>query len=106
MVNQNFTEIGAHKQAIASIESSLKSMNPIPHTFSKDGKTISRKREYLTWLKGRDINKYNEILKLEKEYEYNLRQFYRTVRSQKNINRYSVYLNRGPGYNPKFFGTF
>ena len=104
--NDGMTSHGAHKKAKQAIKTSLSYMNPVKQ-FSEDrkGRVISKKDEYLKYLKEKAPDKYKEALRLEKEFEFRMRKINSIVNKYKK--RYSV-LPHGPTakYTGKYFGIY
>jgi len=76
------------KKAKQSIDAVIRNMHPINMPDSHKGRVDSKRNEFLAYL-----SKENKelALKLEKEFRYKERAFYRTIRNSKWKPRYSVY---------------
>ena len=82
------------KKAMQRIESSLKTMNPVNFSTESKGRIISKKREFLNYLKRYDIKEYRRAIKAEKEFNYILRKLLSSVQKSKYKLRYSPYYDR------------
>ena len=104
--NDGFTSNAAHKKAKKAIKSSLSYMNPVKQ-FSEDkkGRVMSKRAEYLNYLKEKAPDKYKEAIRLEREFEFRMRKIDSIV--HKYRKRYSV-LPHGPTakYTGKYFGIY
>ena len=76
------------KEAQKSINSVIRNMNPITPSDNTQYRLESKRNEFLQWL-SKDNRKL--ALKLEKEFKYKERQFYKIIRQYKWKQRYSVY---------------
>ena len=74
------------KKAITRIKSSLKSFEPINFTVEINGRLYSKRKEFLEYL---TPAKRKEALRLEKEYYYLYRKFWRAVMKDKYRKKYS-----------------
>ena len=74
------------KKAIQRIKSVLKQFSPINFTVNLNGREYSKRNEFLNYLSPK---KKEEALKLEKEYYYLYRKFWKTVMNNKYRNKYS-----------------
>ena len=74
------------KKAIQRIKSVLKQFSPINFTVNLNGREYSKRKEFLNYLSPK---KKEEALKLEKEYYYLYRKFWKTVMKNKYRNKYS-----------------
>ena len=101
------TPASAHKKAVQAIKSSLSYMNPIKFSVDLNGRTISKRKEFLDYI-GRDKAKKKLALDLEKEYNYKNRKFWAEVGKSKYRRKYSVFAGQEykDKYTPKLFGTF
>jgi len=77
------------KKAIAQIKSSLKSYSPINFTAEINGRLYSKRTEFLEYLNKKSPAKRKEALRLEKEYYYLYRKFWRAVMKDKYRKKYS-----------------
>ena len=82
------------KQAMRSIEQSLKSMNPVNFSAEIKGREMSKKNEFLNYLKNYDESVYRQALKSEREFQFKLRKLLGTVQHSKYKLRYSPYYDR------------
>ena len=55
---------------------------------------MSKKREFLNYLKRYDIKEYRRAIKAEREFNYNLRKLLSAVQKSKYKLRYSPYYDR------------
>ena len=64
------------KEAMKRIEQSLKTLNPVNFSDESKGRVMSKKREFLAYLKNYDVAEYNaKVDKLYKTLPYFARQF-------------------------------
>jgi len=82
------------KQAMKNIETSLKSMNPVNFSAEIKGREMSKKNEFLNYLKNYDESVYRQALKSEREFQFKLRKLLGTVQHSKYKLRYSPYYDR------------
>jgi|GEM_PF-4138405 len=82
------------KKAMQRIESSLKTLNPVNFSTESKGRVMSKKREFLNYLKRYDIKEYRRAIKAEREFNYNLRKLLASVHKSKYKLRYSPYYDR------------
>ena len=104
--NEGYHPHAAHKKAKTTIKQSLSYMNPVKQ-FSEDskGRVISKKAEYLNFLKKNAPDKYKEALRLEKEFEFRMRKIESIV--GKYQKRYSVFpMGPKAKYTGKYFGIY
>ena len=81
-------------------------MNPVKQ-FSEDskGRVMSKKSEYLNFLKKNAPDKYKEALRLEKEFEFRMRKIESVI--GKYQKRYSVFpMGPKAKYTGKYFGIY
>ena len=76
------------------IESSLKTLNPVNFSAESKGRVMSKKREFLNYLKRYDIKEYRRAIKAEREFNYNLRKLLSSVQKSKYKLRHSPYYDR------------
>ena len=95
MESQGFTNPAyRRKKAMQRIENSLKTMNPVNFSAESKGRVMSKKREFLNYLKRYDIKEYRRAIKAEREFNYNLRKLLSSVQKSKYKLRYSPYYDR------------
>ena len=82
------------KQAMQAIETSLKTMNPVNFTAEHKGRAMSKRMEFLYYLKKNSPAEYKRALKAEKEFNFKLRRFLRIVHQSQYKLRYSPYYDR------------
>ena len=82
------------KQAMRSIEQSLKSMNPVNFSAEVKGREMSKRSEFLNYLKNYDNDVYRQALNSEKTFNFKLRKLLSTVQQSKYKLNYSPYYDR------------
>ena len=82
------------KEAMSRIKRSLKSMNPINFNDESKGRVISKKREFLQYLRNHDINEYNRVIKAEREFNFKFRKLLAAVNKSEYKLNYSPYYDR------------
>jgi len=82
------------KEAMRNIEQSLKSMNPVNFSADIKGREMSKKNEFLNYLKNYDVDVYNQARKSEREFNYKLRTLIAATKKSKYKLRYSPYYDR------------
>jgi len=82
------------KKAMQRIESSLKTLNPVNFSAESKGRIMSKKREFLEYLKKYDIREYNRAIKAERQFNFNLRNLLAAVNKSKYKLRYSPYYDK------------
>ena len=95
LIQKGFTSEGyRRKQARQDIERSLKTLNPANLSVTSKGRVMSKKREFLNYLKRYDPAEYRRAIKAEKEYNYKIRRLLAVVNKSKYKLRYSPYYDR------------
>jgi hypothetical protein len=82
------------KEAMKRIEQSLKSMNPVNFSDESKGRIMSKKREFLEYLKNYDVAEYKRAIMAEKEFNFKFRKLLSSVNKSKYKLRYSPYYDR------------
>ena len=82
------------KEAMSNIEQSLKSMNPVNFSADIKGREMSKKSEFLNYLKNYDVDVYRQALKSEREFGFKMRKLLASVQKSKYKLRYSPYYDR------------
>ena len=82
------------REAMRNIEQSLKSMNPVNFSVDIKGREMSKKNEFLNYLKNYDENVYRQALKSEREFGFKLRKLIAATRKSEYKLRYSPYYDR------------
>ena len=82
------------KQAVKNIETSLKSMNPVNFSAEIKGREMSKRGEFLNYLKDYDESVYNQALKSERTFQFRMRKLLASVNNPKYRLRYSPYYDR------------
>jgi len=79
---------------MSNIERSLKSMNPVNFSADIKGREMSKKSEFLNYLKNYDVDVYRQALKSEREFGFKMRKLLASVQKSKYKLRYSPYYDR------------
>ena len=82
------------KKAMQDIERSLKTLNPVNFTIDSKGRPMSKKREFLNYLKNYDPAEYRRAIKAEKEFNFKYRRLLAAAQKSKYKLRYSPYYDR------------
>ena len=69
-------------------------MNPINFNDESKGRVISKKREFLQYLRNHDINEYNRVIKAEREFNFKFRKLLAAVNKSEYKLNYSPYYDR------------
>ena len=69
--DKGLTQVGALEKAHQSVMSSIMSMNPTYSTQTKD-RTSTKRKQFLDWIRKRDIKGYQKTIRVEKRYLKNL----------------------------------
>lgn len=77
-----------------NIEQSLKSMNPVNFSADIKGREMSKKNEFLNYLKNYDEDVYRQARKSEIEFNYKLRKLIAATKKSKYKLDYSPYYDR------------
>ena len=76
------------------LEQSLKTMNPVNFSTETKGRVMSKRNEFLNYLKNYDIKEYERALNSEKEFNFKLRTLLGAVKKSKYRLRYSPYYDK------------
>ena len=82
------------KKAMQRIEHSLKTMNPVNFSDESKGRIMSKKREFLNYLKNHSQDEYKRALKAEREFNFKYRKLLASVQKSEYKLRYSPYYDR------------
>ena len=82
------------KKAMQRLEQSLKTMNPVNFSTETKGRVMSKRNEFLNYLKNYDIKEYERALNSEKEFNFKLRTLLGAVKKSKYRLRYSPYYDK------------
>ena len=82
------------KKAMQRIEHSLKTMNPVNFSDESKGRVMSKKREFLNYLKNNNPEEYKRALKAEREFNFKYRKLLAAVQKSKYKLDYSIYYDR------------
>ena len=82
------------KEARKRLEQSLKTMNPVNFSDESKGRIMSKRNEFLRYLKNYDVNEYDRARKAEKEFRFKLRKLLSSVNKSKYKLALSPYYDR------------
>jgi site-specific recombinase XerD len=82
------------KESMKRIEQSLKTLNPVNFSDESKGRVMSKKREFLQYLKNNNAEEYRRAIKAEREFNFKLRKLLASVNKSKYKLRYSPYYDR------------
>ena len=82
------------KEAMKRIEQSLKTLNPVNFSDESKGRVMSKKREFLAYLKNYDMAEYKRAIQAEKEFNFKFRKLLASVNKSKYKLDYSPYYDR------------